>query len=344
MTIEQDRFGTMPSGEAVLRFKLKNNQLEVEILNYGGIVRALRVPANGDRVRDVVLGFDEFEPYLENPAYFGAIIGRYANRIAYGEFTLNGRTYNLARNNGPNSLHGGLRGFDKKMWLAEQRENSIQLSYLSEDGEEGYPGNLAVRVRYKLSEHALELQYHATTDQTTILNLTNHSYFNLAGAGSILDHDLQILADYYTPVDQTQIPTGELRPVEGTPFDFRTLRQISRSINERDEQLFIGQGYDHNWVLLRKTEELRRAAVLVEPDSGCTLEVHTDQPGIQFYAGNQLDGSICGKRGESYMRHSGLCLETQHFPDSPHRPEFPTTVLEAGEQFQSRTIFAFRQS
>lgn len=338
--IEQDLFGSMPSGEDILRFTLKSSDLELEILNYGGIVRALRLPDGNGNIRDVVLGFDSFEPYLRNPAYFGAMIGRYANRIANAEFTLNGHTYTLARNNGPNSLHGGICGFDKRLWHAEQQGNSIELSYLSEDGEEGYPGNLAVRVQYTLNGSSLELNYSAVTDQTTILNLTNHSYFNLAGTGSILNHELQIAADCFTPVDSTQIPTGELRPVEGTPFDFRMTRRIGGSINDPDEQLSIGKGYDHNWVLAGPAQ-FRHAAVVVEPRSGSTLEVHTDQPGVQFYAGNQLDGSIRGKRGERYLQRSGLCLETQHFPDSPHHPQFPSTVLHAGEEFRSRTTFGF---
>jgi aldose 1-epimerase len=342
--IQQDRFGKMPSGEEVLRLTLKSDAIEVEILNYGAIIRAIRLPDGNGGIRDVVLGFDNFEPYLSNPAYFGAIVGRYANRIANGDFSLNGRTYTLARNNGPNSLHGGICGFDKKLWHCEQHESSIVLSYLSAHGEEGYPGNVEVRVSYTLRDSTLELRYSAITDRSTVLNLTNHSYFNLAGTGSILNHELQISADYFTPVDHTQIPTGELRPVDGTRFDFRTPRLIGRSITQADEQLLIGKGYDHNWVLLGNAQELRRAAVLVEPASGCTLRVHTDQPGVQFYAGNLLDGSIRGKRGQSYTQHSGLCLETQHFPDSPHHPEFPTTVLEPGEEFQSRTRFAFGRS
>jgi aldose 1-epimerase len=339
--IAQDLFGTVPSGEAVPRFTLSTDAIEVEILAYGGIIRALRVCDSRGARRDAVLGFDSFEPYLRNPAYFGAIIGRYANRIANAEFQLNGRTYTLARNDGPNSLHGGIRGFDKRLWHAEQQDALLHLTYISQDGEEGYPGNLAIQVTYGLHDSSLHIHYSATTDQPTILNLTNHSYFNLAGVGSIIDHGLEIAAEYFTPVDATQIPTGEFRNVSGTPFDFRQPRRIGDRISEPDEQLVIGKGYDHNWVLRHPPRQFSRAALLVGPDSRCAMEVHTDQPGIQLYTGNLLDGSIVGKRGHIYECRAGLCLETQHFPDSPHHPEFPSAALGPGERFSSRTAFVF---
>ncbi len=339
--IKEDQFGTMPSGEAVQRFTVSGDGVEAEILSYGGIVRALRVADASGGVRDVVLGFDTFEPYLSNPPYFGAVIGRYANRIADGRFVLNGRTYELPINNGRNSLHGGTRGFDKRLWQPEQKDGELELNYLSPDGEEGYPGELKVRVTYSIEDSALRIQYVAETDGATVLNLTNHSYFNLAGDGNILQHRLTIAADCITPVDANQIPTGELLEVVGTPFDFRDPTEIGKRIFEPNEQLLIGKGYDHNWVLDHAPGKFALAAVLSDAASGCTLEVHTDQPGIQFYSGNLLDRSV-GKNGHIYEPHSGLCLETQHFPDSPNHPAFPSTTLRPGEHFQSRTEFRFR--
>jgi aldose 1-epimerase len=340
--IEPDQFGRLPTGNPVTRFTLTSDAVEAEILNYGGIVRALRVNDSQGNRRDVVLGFDGLEPYFQNPAYFGAIIGRYANRIANGEFTLDGHSYSLARNNGANALHGGVCGFDKRLWQAEEQEDGLQLSYVSEDGEEGYPGKLSVKVTYTLRDNTLGIEYFAVTDQPTIVNLTNHSYFNLAGAGSVLDHELQLAADYFLPVLASQIPAGDLRSVAGTPFDFRSSRRVGASISASDQQLSIGKGYDHNWVLRHGAGEFACAAVLLEPHSGLTLEVHTDQPGVQFYAGNLLDGSIIGKHGRAYQQHAGLCLETQHYPDSPHHPDFPSTVLRPPEVFRSRTEFVFR--
>ena len=338
--IKDDQFGTMPSGEGVQRFTLSSDALEVEILSYGGIVRALRVPDTSGELRDVVLGFDTLEPYLGNPPYFGAIIGRYANRIARGRFALNGRAYQLPINNRPNSLHGGNRGFDKRLWQAEQKDAGVELSYPSPNGEEGYPGDLQVRVTYSIEGRALRIRYEAETDQPTVLNLTNHSYFNLGGSHTILQHRLRLAASRFTPVDTTQIPTGELVQVAGTPFDFRELTEIGRRISDPSEQLRIGKGYDHNWVLNHGPAEFAVAAVLSDPESGSTLEVHTDQPGIQFYSGNLLDG-LRGKQGRTYGAHSGLCLETQHFPDSPNHPEFPSTTLMPGDSFKSRTEFRF---
>ena len=339
--IRDSHFGRMPSGESVRQFTLLGNNVEVEILAYGGIVRALRVPDSRGKLADVVLGFDTFEPYLRNPAYFGCIVGRYANRIANGTFSLDSATYNLARNDWPNALHGGISGFDKRLWQVGQLNQAVQLTYHSEDGEEGYPGGVDVIVSYELADDTLGITYRARTDRTTVLNLTNHSYFNLAGEGSVLDHRLQIAADFFTPVDQSLIPTGEIRPVAGTPFDLREPHPIAESLSAPDEQLRIGHGYDHNFVLNHSPGEFALAAVLRHLPSGRQMQVHTDQPGMQLYAGNLLEGSIVGKAGRGYGMNAGLCLETQHFPDSPNRPEFPSTLVRPGEPFSSRTEFRF---
>jgi aldose 1-epimerase len=305
------------------------------------------VPDRQGKMGDVVLGYDSLDGYVNDKSYFGALIGRYGNRIAHGQFTLDGVTYKLAKNNGDNSLHGGVKGFNKRVWDAKEISSkegpALRLNYLSKDGEEGYPGNLKVQVVYTLTDaNELKIDYSATTDKKTVLNLTNHSYFNLAGQGSgdILRQELMLQADKFTPVDAGLIPTGELRPVEGTPFDFRTKTVIGARINNDDEQLKLGKGYDHNFVLTR-TAEFSLAARVSEPSSGRVLEVWTSEPGVQFYTGNFLDGSARGKGAKPYDFRTGFCLETQHFPDSPNHPEFPSTVLSPGEVYHSTTSYKF---
>ena len=346
-------------GKPIEEYTLANSHgVELKAITYGGIIRSLEVPDRAGRLADVVLGFDSPQGYLADPPppFFGAIIGRYGNRIAKGQFTLDGHTYTLATNNGPNHLHGGNRGFDKVLWNAEPRQTaagaSIVFTRTSPDGEEGYPGNLQVRVTYTLTDNnELIVEYHATTDKATPINLTQHSYFNLAGEGSgdILGHQLTINADRYTPVDDTLIPTGELAPVQGTPFDFRRPAAIGARIDADDPQIKKGPGYDHNWVLNRSegrrgagAADLVLAARLTDSRSGRTMEIRTTEPGVQFYSGNFLDGTIKGKGGHVYGRRTGLCLETQHFPDSPNHQNFPSTILRPGQTYESKTIFAFK--
>ncbi|MBE7555755.1 MAG: galactose mutarotase [Anaerolineales bacterium] len=330
-------------------FTLTNkNGVSTKITNYGGIVMSLNVPDKTGQFGDVVLGFDTVEAYLKPHPYFGALIGRYGNRIANGKFTLEGKDYSLAQNDGPNSLHGGLKGFDKVIWDAKPVDtpdgSALELTYLSKDGEEGYPGNLLVKVIYTLThDDALRIDYTATSDETTVINLTHHSYFNLAGAGNgdILDHDVLLNAARFTPVNETLIPTGELRPVSGTPFDFTQPAKIGLRINQDDQQLKFGLGYDHNWVLNSADGGLALAAHVSEPGSGRIMEVWTTEPGIQFYSGNFLDGSNVGKGGKIYQHRYGFCLETQHFPDSPNQPNFPSTVLKASQTYTSTTVYKF---
>jgi len=346
--IKRSTFGKMSDGQTIELYTLTNkNGVQVGITNYGGRIVSILVPDRQGQMADVVLGFDNGNDYLGANPYFGAIVGRYANRIAKAKFTLDGVEYKLAANDGPNSLHGGLRGFDKVMWKATElaKENSaLELTYLSKDGEEGYPGNLSVKVTYTLSdENELWIDYHAATDKDTVLNLSNHSYFNLAGEGhgDILQHLVMINASRFTPVDGTLIPTGELRNVHSTPFDFRQPTAIGARINDDDEQLKLGRGYDHNFVLDRKGSGMTLAARVTEPVSGRVLEVRTTQPGIQFYTGNFLDGTIHGKGGKVYGHRFAFCLETQHFPDSPNHPSFPSTELKPGETFHQVTVFKF---
>jgi aldose 1-epimerase len=340
-------YGKTAAGEEIALFTLVNAKgMEAKIINYGGILTSLQVPDRAGKLDDVVLGFDSFEGYLKEHPYFGAIVGRYGNRIAKGKFTLGGVEYTLARNNGENALHGGLRGFDKAAWRATPKDaRSLELSHISPDGEEGYPGTLSVTVNYRLTENnELRIDYTAFTDKNTVVNLTNHSYFNLAGQGTgdILGHQLELAADRFTPIDAGLIPTGELRGVAGTPFDFRQSTAIGARIDGSDEQLGLGQGYDHNFVLTRRGEGPELAARVTEPKSGRMMEVLTTEPGVQFYTGNFLDGSLKGKGGKVYGRRSGLCLETQHFPDSPNKPGFPSVVLRPGQRYQSTTIYRFR--
>jgi aldose 1-epimerase len=342
-------FGKMADGAQVEVFTLTNARgVEVKAITYGGIIQSLRVPDKAGRLADVVLGFDSLDGYLKEHPFFGAIIGRYGNRIGKAQFTLNGQTYKLAANNGPNHLHGGVKGFDKIVWTGQVAEDkrgaAVAFSRTSPDGEEGYPGNLKVRVVYVLTDdNALIVDYEATTDKATPVNLTQHSYFNLAGQGTgdILGHELMINADRYTPVDGTLIPTGELAPVAGTPFDFRKAVAIGARINDNHPQIANGKGYDHNWVLNRKGAGLQLAARVKEPKSGRTLEIQTTEPGIQFYAGNFLDGTIKGKGGHVYGHRTGFCLETQHYPDSPNQPKFPSTILQPGQTYKTSTVFKF---
>jgi aldose 1-epimerase len=343
MKILSEPFGVMPTGDEVQIFGLTNDQgVEVKVTNYGGIIVAINVPDLDGKLGDVVLGHDSLEGYVNRSRYFGALVGRYANRIARGKFRLNGVEYQLATNNGANHLHGGLRGFDKVVWKADARDDVLQLTHLSGDGEEGYPGNLTVTVNYSLTDaNELQIEYFATTDEDTIINLTNHSYFNLATKGTVLDHQLTIHADAFTPIDESLIPTGELRAVAGTPMDFSSSTAIGSRINIDDEQLRNAGGYDHNFVLRAGGEKLRAVAEIYEPNTGRVLTVSTTQPGMQFYSGNFLNGSIIGKNGHAYLKHSGFCVETQHFPDSPNHPNFPSTVLHADEQYHHVTVFKF---
>ena len=342
-------FGFSPDGGAVDLFLLTNdNGMRASITNYGGIVTSLTAPHRNGLLSDVVLGFDNLEHYLAGHPYFGAIIGRYGNRIANGTFTLDGETYALARNNNANHLHGGVVGFDKALWSAQPQSvpegPRLRLTHVSADRDESYPGRLDVAVDYTLThDNELRVDYHATTDDPTHVNLTNHSYFNLTGAdsGEILNHEVQINADHFTPVDEGLIPTGEIRSVEGTPMDFREPATIGARIDTDDEQLRFGSGYDHNFVLNSVDRELSLAARVIEATTGRVMEVLTSEPGVQFYTANFLDGSLTGKGGTAYGRRCALCLETQHFPDSPNKPEFPTTVLRPGEVYESATVYRF---
>jgi aldose 1-epimerase len=348
-TVTVAPFGTTPDGKAVEVYTLSNARgMQVRAITYGAIIQALRVPDRKGRMGDVVLGYDSLPGYIAESPYFGAVVGRYANRIARGRFTLEGRTYRLATNNGPNHLHGGLKGYDKVVWRARSFQRAdgagVRFEYTSPDGEEGYPGTVQVSVEYVLTpENTLLVDYHATTDRATPLNPSQHSYFNLAGEGSgdILKHVLTIEADRYTPVDSTLIPTGELASVAGTPFDFRKPTAIGARIGEADPQLRYGKGYDHNFVLSRTGAGLFHAVHLLDPSSGRTLDISTTEPGLQFYSGNFLDGTITGKGGHVYRHRTAVVLETQHFPDSPNQPRFPSTILRPGEEYRSRTVFAF---
>ena len=356
--LSEGPFGTA-DGQAVKKVTLRTppgpNAIEMEVINYGGIILSLKTVDRAGGRDDIVYGFDSLAEYVEpgKSPYFGCLIGRYCNRIAKGQFTLDGKTYTLAKNNGENSLHGGVKGWDKVVWKSEPFQNTtsvgVKLSYTSKDGEEGYPGTVQADVTYTLTDKGeLVVDYHATTDKTTVINLTQHSYFNLAGAKAtdILGHELTIPADQYTPVDATLIPTGKHAPVEGTPFDFRKSTAIGARINADDPQLKIGLGYDHNYVLNRTGEGLSLAARVVEPTTGRTMEITTTEPGIQFYSGNFLpkDGTLKGKGGRVYGHRSGFCLETQHYPDSPNQPGFPSTVLKPGQEYRSKTVFTFGTS
>ena len=348
-TVTETPFGTTPDGTAVRLFTLTNAAgMEVRATTYGVILVSVKVPDRQGRLDDIVVGHENLEGYLTKSRYFGAVVGRYGNRIAGGKVTIDGHTYQLTLNNGPNHLHGGTKGFDKVVWDAtvvnDARGPSVVFTHTSPDGHEGYPGTLAARVAYTLTDaNEIIIEYSATTDKPTIVNITQHSYFNLAGDGSgdVTNHRITLHADRYTPVDGNQIPTGELAPVAGTPFDFRSEARIGDRIDADNAQLKGSGGFDHNFVLSRKGPGLELAARLVDPGTGRTMEVSTTEPGIQFYTGNKLDGSMVGKSGHVYKARTGICLETQHFPDSPNKPSFPSTVLRPGEQYRSTTVFKF---
>ena len=342
--VTKQLFGKMPDGTPVDIYTVKDETIEARIMTYGGILVSLKTPDRNGKPGDIVLGYDSLEKYVANSPFFGALIGRFGNRIAHAQFQLDGKTYSLPRNNGENTLHGGTRGFDKAVWTAKTISNGVELTYVSRDGDQGYPGTLTATVQYTLNGNALQIDYSATTDKDTVVNLTNHSYFNLAGQGNgdILRQQLKISASRFTPVDSGLIPTGELKSVEGTPFDFRKLTAIGARINNDDEQLRYGKGYDHNWVLDHSSGKMALAAELYDPGTGRVMEILTTQPGLQFYTGNFLDGSITGKEGRVYLHRSALCLETQHFPDSPNQPKFPSTELKPGERYHQITVFRFK--
>ena len=349
MDIQKENFGITPDGQKVDLYTLTNKHgMKVSMITYGAIIVSLEVPDREGRLSDVVLGFDTLEDYLEKHPYFGCIVGRYANRISGARFSLEGTEYRLTKNYGEHHLHGGDKGFDKVVWQAQEEvsddEASVEFSYISEHGEEGYPGNLAVRVTYTLTDlNALRMEYQATTDRKTIVNLTQHSYFNLAGAGTgdILGHELMLNADSFTVTEPGGMPTGEVRSVEGTPLDFRVPTAIGARINDNSDQLLAGNGYDHNFVLNTGDDALKLAATVYEPNGGRVMKVLSTQPGVQLYSGNYLDGSIVGKGGQVYQKRGGFCLETQHYPNSPNEPSFPSTVLDPEANYQHTTVFEF---
>jgi aldose 1-epimerase len=347
--VKEEVFGNTPDGKAVELYTLANiHGIQVRVMTYGGIILSVQTPDRKGHFADVTLGFDTLAGYLAKNPFFGALVGRYGNRIGNARFTLDGREYTLARNDGPNSLHGGLKGFDKVVWQAQSFQKSAEvgliLKYTSVDGEEGYPGTLQVTVTYTLNDkNEFTLDYHATTDKSTPINLTNHTYFNLAGEGNgnILGHEMMINADRCTPVDATLIPTGKIASVKGTPLDFTKPTAIGARINDKYEQLVLGNGYDHNFVIERQGPALALAARVYEPASGRVLEVDTTEPGVQFYTGNFLDGTPAGKHGHIYNARDAFCLETQHYPDSPNKPDFPSTILKPGQTFHSTTVWRF---
>jgi aldose 1-epimerase len=345
--ISQQPFGRTPDGQTVELYTLRNaSGMEAKIMTYGGTVISLTAPDRNGKMADVVLGYDNLAGYLKESPYFGCLVGRYGNRIAKGKFTLNGKSYTLATNNYPNHLHGGIKGFDKVVWdarvIASLTGPTLELRYVSKDGEEGYPGTLTIRAAYRLTEdNGLRLDYTATTDQDTVVNLTQHSYFNLAGKGDILGHVVKMPADRYTPVDETLIPTGELPSVAGTPFDFRNPTAIGARIGDANEQLKFGKGYDHNWVFSKRIGDLTTLAEVYEPTTGRVLEVLSTEPGLQFYSGNFLDGTLTGKNKWTYQFRNGFCMEPQHYPDSPNQPKFPTVVLKPGQTYRNTIIYRF---
>lgn len=341
-------FGTTPSGEEVTEYTLTNlHGIELKVINYGCTITSLKVPDRNGVFADIVLGYDDLEGYLQSNAYIGCVVGRFANRIAHGKFSIEGKEYVLVQNLPPHHLHGGVKGFSHAVWVAEEIDTKegigIRFTHMSPDGDEGYPGNLHVEVTYMLTDDdTLSFEYHAVTDQPTIINLTQHTYFNLhGGEENILDHQLMINADHFLPVDETMIPTGEMRSVGGSPFDFRTLKAVGRDIEEDDIQLAIGHGYDHCWVFNNASEEMHHAATLYEPASGRKMDLYTDEPGMQLYTANFLDSNVVGKNNSALTPRAGLCLETQHYPDSPNQSAFPSVVLLPGEKYSSRTLLKF---
>lgn len=343
----QHHYGYLADGTEITLVELRNsNGIEIDIIGYGGIITRLLTADKNGQFTDIVLGLDDLDSYVKSSPYFGALIGRYGNRIAKGKFSLQGKTYQLDTNDGENHLHGGVQGFDKKVWkmapFVTEHSAGVVMSLVSPDGDQGYPGKLTTEVVYELTnEDELDIRFNATTDKPTIVNLTQHSYFNLAGKGTIVDHQLMIKADSITPVDKGLIPTGELTDVANTPFDFRQLKAIGKQINEDNQQLAYGLGYDHNFVLADKGKgEMSLAARVVEPTSGRILEVHSEEPAVQFYSGNFLDGSLSGK-GRTFAHRSGFCLEPQHYPDSPNHSNFPSTTLLPGETYQTRISYRF---
>ena len=347
-SVTKEAFGSVEEGSVELYTLTNKHGMEVRAMNFGGIIVSIKVPDKTGHFDDVALGFDKLDGYLVNNPHFGALIGRYANRIGGAKFTLDGVQYKLAPNDGPNTLHGGIKGFDKHLWKVAtfKTEDSVGIIFtrVSPDGEEGFPGNLNAKVKYTLTDQdTLIFDYEATTDKATPVNLTQHTYFNLAGEGhgNILGHELKLNADRFTPVDKTLIPTGELRPVKDTPLDFGKTTTVGARINDKYEQMVLGRGYDHNFVINRTGAGLVWAARMHDPQSGRTLEVSTTEPGMQFYSGNFLDGTITGKQGHVYQRREGFAFETQHFPDSPNHPEFPSTILRPGKVYKSQTIYKF---
>lgn len=348
-SIQVDSLGVMPSGESINQYTLTNrNGLQMQVINYGGTITSLKTPDRNGTLEEVVLGCDSLKDYLDGTPFFGSLVGRYGNRIARGEFTLDGKTYSLAKNNNGNHIHGGVRGFDKVYWhiepVAADEEPSLRLTYISPDMEEGYPGNLSVEITYTLSDKdELVIDYSASTDKKTIINLTNHSYFNLTGnvKRDVLDHEVVIHARKFVPVDNELIPEGGLADVADTPFDFRKSTKIGTRIDDNHPQIVNGRGYDHCWVLDGEPGALKLGATVYEPVSGRMLEMHTTEPGVQLYTGNFLNGSQVGKGGKAYNKRDGFCLETEHFPDSPNQTDFPSVVLSPGETYHTRTVFAF---
>jgi aldose 1-epimerase len=340
--VTKTAFGTLPDGTAVDLYTLKSDAVEARVMTYGARVVSIKTADRDGKMGEVTLGYSALDGYLaDSSTYFGAVVGRYGNRIANGTFKIDGHEYHVPINNNGQSLHGGTVGFDKLVWQAHAIAGGVEMTLVSKDGDQGYPGTLTAHVRYSLHHNALRIDYSVSTDKTTVVNLTNHTYFNLAGTGSILGHEVTLLSDQYTPVTKVLIPTGQLASVEGTPFDFRKSTAIGARIGENNEQLKIAGGYDHNWVLRGHTGEVKTAARVYEPVSGRVLTVTTTEPGVQFYSGNFLDGTKFGKAGESHAKNTGLCLETQHYPDSPNQPSFPSTLLKPGETRHSATTFTF---
>jgi aldose 1-epimerase len=346
MFLTEKPFGQTPANEPVTLYTIKNTQgMEVHIMNYGAIITKIIVPDKNEVMEDVVLGFENVADYIKDSPYFGAVVGRYGNRIAAGKFSLDGKNYTLAAQNNGQHLHGGLKGFDKKVWkTSAKKDGSITFSYVSKDGEEGFPGNLEIQVTYTLTEdNAISMDYVAKTDQATVLNICNHSYFNLAGNAKrdVLAHKIQLNAPFFIPIDKVLIPTGEIKSVTGGPFDFTSMKQIGQDINAADEQIGYGGGYDHCYAFDKAPGAFGKIARVEEPESGRVMEVFTTEPGVQFYTGNNLDGHLKGKYGAVYNKRTGFCLETQHYPDSPNQANFPSTVLRPGETYTSKTVYQF---